>query len=334
MHAFKHRCAMTRFAAALALALGLCEPGMAQGTEASPQAPRCAAIKLFVPYAPGGGTDVSARLFGGKLGEGLKIPVIVENRPGAKSVIAYQALLREPADGCAYLFDNSSHTIQSLYRNLPYDAEKDFQPVAMVEQAPNVLVVNPKFPAKNMAQFVDYVRQHPGKVTYASFGVGTSSHLSGEVLSAAIGAPMVHVPYRGSAPAIADLMAGQVNALFVDPFTAKPLVDAGKVVGLAVVNSRRSPMFADLPSLGELGYTDLSIPGWWGMFASAAAPQAVVADVAQRLRRIAAMPDVAEKVRGLGAEPYVDKPGEFLQIIAKDRARWKKIVAERNIELD
>lgn len=301
---------------------------------ATPSTLSCQAIRIFVPYAPGGGTDVSARLFGGYLGEELKIPVVVENRPGAKSVIAYQALLREPADGCTYLFDNSSNGIQAVYRGLPYDPVRDFKPVAMVEQATNVLVVNPAFPAKTMQEFIDHARRNPGKVSYASFGVGTSSHLSSEILAASAGIEVVHVPYRGSAPAVSDLIGGAVHALIVDPFTAKPLIESGKVRGLAVVGANRSALFPTLPSMGELGYRDLAIPGWWGLFAAANVPDVVVDDVAARLRRIASLPAVREKVEGLGATAYADKPGEFAAIVARDRARWQKVVADRNIALD
>jgi tripartite-type tricarboxylate transporter receptor subunit TctC len=297
-------------------------------------APHCASIRLYVPYAAGGGTDVSARLIGSKLGQSLNIPVIVENRPGAKSVIAYQALLRDPADGCSYLFDNSSHSLQAVYKGLPYDPGKDFKPVSMVAIAPNVFVVTPAFPAKTMQEFIAYAKAHPGKVTYASFGVGSTSHLSGEVLNSAAGINMVHVPYRGSAPAVADLMGNNVQALFVDPLTAKPLIDSGKVRGLAVVGSKRSQAMPDLPSMGELGIDDLSVPGWWGMFARAGVPDAVTNDIAKRLRQITNDPEVREKIAALGAQPYSDAPGEFAATIAKDSARWQKVVKERNLVLE
>lgn len=296
--------------------------------------PHCTAIRLYVPYAAGGGTDVSARLIGGKLGADLKIPVIVENRPGAKSVIAYQALLRDPADGCTYLYDNSSHSLQAVYKGLPYDPAKDFKPVSMVAIAPNVFVVNPAFPAKTMREFIAYAKAHPGKVTYASFGVGSTSHLSGEVLNSAAGIDMVHVPYRGSAPAVADLMGGTVQAIFVDPLTAKPLMDTGKVRGLAVIGAQRVPTAPDLPSMGELGIEDLSVPGWWGLFARAGVPDTVVDDIAARLRRIASDPEVQEKIAALGAQAYSSTPAQFAATIAKDSARWQKVVKERNLVLD
>lgn len=320
----RHGCALA--IAALAIPAG--------GSAVSAQTLRCTAIRLYVPYAAGGGTDVSARLIGSKLGEALKIPVIVENRPGAKSVIAYQALLRDPADGCAYLFDNSSHSLQSVYKGLPYDPAKDFKPVAMVAIAPNIFVVDPKLPVKTMQDFIAYAKQHPGKVTYASFGVGSTSHLSGEVLNSAAGINMVHVPYRGSAPAVADLMGGTVQALFVDPLTAKPLVDSGKVRGLAVIGAERAPAEPDLPSMAELGIADLSVPGWWGLFARAGVPDAVVEELAAQVRRITTNPDVQERIAGLGGQAHAEMPKEFTATIAKDSARWQKVVKERNLVLE
>jgi tripartite-type tricarboxylate transporter receptor subunit TctC len=307
---------------------------LAGNAAAAADALHCATIRLYVPYAAGGGTDVSARLIGSKLGEDLKIPVIVENRPGAKSIIAYQALLRDAADGCSYLFDNSSHSLQPVYVGLPYDPVKDFKPVSMVAIAPNVFVVNPKFPAQTMQEFIAYTKAHPGKVTYASFGVGSTSHLSGEVLNSAAHIDMVHVPYRGSAPAVADLMGGTVQAIFVDPLTAKPLMESGKVRGLAVVGSQRSAVSPDLPSMGELGIDDLSVPGWWGIFAKAGVPDATVNDLANRLRRITNDPEVKERIAGLGAQAYSDTPAQFAATIAKDSARWQKVVKERNLVLE
>ncbi|ANN72355.1 Bug family tripartite tricarboxylate transporter substrate binding protein [Bordetella bronchialis] len=318
--------------AVLACAMVLAATAMPGHADAQP--PQCSAIRIYVPYAAGGGTDVSARLIGGKLGAELKIPVIIENRPGAKSVIAYQALLRDPADGCAYLYDNSSHSLQAVYKGLPYDPAKDFQPVAMVAIAPNVFVVNPGFPAKTMPEFIAYAKAHPGKVTYASFGVGSTSHLSGEVLNSAAGINMVHVPYRGSAPAVADLMGGSVQAIFLDPLTAKPLMDTGKVRGLAVVGAQRVATSPELPSMGELGIDDLSVPGWWGLFAKAGVPAPIVQDMAGRLQRIAADPEVKEKLAALGTQAYSGSPADFAATIAKDSARWRKVVKERELVLE
>ncbi|WP_233234961.1 tripartite tricarboxylate transporter substrate binding protein [Bordetella sp. LUAb4] len=294
----------------------------------------CTTIRFYVPYAAGGGTDVSARLIAAKLGTDLKLPVIVENRPGAKSVIAYQALLRDPADGCSYLYDNSSHSLQSVYKGLPYDPAKDFKPVAMVAQAPNVFVVNPSVPAKTMQEFIAYAKANPGKVTYASFGIGSTSHLSGEVLNSTAGLTMVHVPYRGSAPAVADLMGGTVQAIFLDPLTAQPLMDSGKVRGLAVVGSQRTATAPNLPSMAELGIDDLSVPGWWGVFAKQGVSDAIVNDMADRLRRIASDPEVKQKMAQLGAQAYSDTPQQFAGTIAKDSARWQKVVRDRNLVLE
>ncbi|MDB5860830.1 MAG: hypothetical protein JWQ76_4519 [Ramlibacter sp.] len=292
------------------------------------------AIRIIVPYAPGGGTDVAARLVARKLQESLKQSVIVDNRPGGKSVIAYEALLREPPDGNTFLFNNSSHAIQAAFKGLPYDVLADFTPISPIANSAVVLAVAPDAAARTLAEFIGHVRRNPGKVSFGSFGVGTSSHLYGEILNASAGIDMLHVAYKGSAPALTDLMGGHVQALFVDAIAAKQLTDSGKIRALAITGTKRWQAYPNLPTFGELGYAELGKPGWWGMLASSKVSPRIVARMAEELRRIAAMPDVAAQLTQLGAEAASDTPANFALSVQADAVRWKRIVRDRNLALE
>ena len=292
----------------------------------------CSTVRILVPYAAGGGSDTVARVIASKLNDDLHETVIVDNRPGGKSVIAYQALLRERPDGCTLLLDNSSHSIQAVYKDLPYDPQKDFRPISLVATGPTLLAVSPAFPAANLKAFIEVARKT--RVTYGSYGVGTQSHLDGETLSVDANIPLTHAPYRGSAPALNDLMGGQIQALFVDGLSARSLIKSGRVRAIAAVGQARWKAFPDLPTFGELGYQDLSSPGWWGIFASAKTPPDVVSQIAQALKRITAQPDTQQKMLGIGAEAYSNSPDAFSAEIGVEVSRWRTIVAKRHIVLE
>jgi tripartite-type tricarboxylate transporter receptor subunit TctC len=291
-------------------------------------------VKILVPYAAGGGTDAIARLFSAALNEEFQKTFIVVNRPGGKSQVAYQAAVAEPADGSTLLFDNSSHTLQELYKNLPYDPAKDFVPVSLVSVLSSILVVSPRLGVNTLEEFVAHVRAHPGKINCGSYGVGTISHLQEELLNRAAKIQMVHVPYKGSAPALNDLVGGHIDALFVDALAAQPLVKAGKVKALAAVGNHRAKAYSDLPTFAELNYPELGTPGWVGFFARAGTPQAVLDRLGEALKKIGAIPELAARLQDLGAEPYVSSPTEFADLIRKDAARWKDIVADRGIPIE
>jgi len=302
----------------------------AQSTAAWPSGP----LKLVVPYAAGGGTDIVARLVAAKLAMALGRPVIVDNRPGGRSIIAYEAVLHEPADGQTLLFNNSSHTIQAAYKGLRYDPATDFTPVSEVALAPLVFVVPQSNPSRTVPEFVEWTRKRPGKVAFGSFGVGTASHLAGEILNGAQGIDMVHVAYKGSAPALNDLLGEQIQSMFVDPAAAIPYVKSGRLKALAMTGTRRWKAYADVPTFGELGYKDLSSSGWWGFLAKKGTPPELVNRLAAELKKIVAMPDVAERLEALGAEAFASTPQEFEASIRKDMARWKRVIDERNIVLE
>ena len=308
-------------------------PAMAQtvsGDTTWPSKP----IRIIVPYSPGGGTDVAARLVAQKLQDSLKQTVIVDNRPGGKSIIAYEALLRETPDGYTFLFNNSSHGIQAAYKKLPYDVLADFAPVSPIANSSVVFAVSPNSPAKTLPEFLSYVRENPGKVAFGSFGAGTSSHLYGEILNLAAGIDMLHVAYKGSAPALSDLMGGHVQALFVDAISAKPLAESGKIRALAITGTQRWKAYPNLPTFGELGYKELGTPGWWGFLASKKVPLRIVERMAGEIHKVVAMPEVAAKLGEIGAEAHSDTPANFALTVQADVARWKKIVWDRNLSID
>jgi len=233
-----------------------------------------------------------------------------------------------------FLFNNSSHGIQAAYKSLPYDLLADFTPVSPIAYSSVVLAVAPDSPAKTLPEFIGHVRQHPGKVAFGSFGVGTSSHLYGEILNLSAGIDMLHIAYKGSAPALSDLMGGHIQALFVDAIAAMSVADTGKIRALAITGTKRWKAYANLPTFGELGYTELGSPGWWGFFASSKVPPQIVARMAEELKKVVAMPDVASKLSEIGAEAHSDTPAHFAVTVQADVARWKRIVKERKLSLE
>lgn len=291
-------------------------------------------IRVLIPYSAGGGTDVIARLVTSRLSELLKTPVIVDNRPGGRSIIAYEALLHEPADGYTFVFNNSSHAIQAAYTGLRYDPAKDLMPVTTVALSSILLLVSPSFPAKTMAEFIDYNKKNPGKVSFASFGAGTASHLYGEILNDTAKIDMQHVAYKGSAPALNDLMGNQIQVAFIDAAAAAPFVASGKVRALGITGQQRWKAFPQTPTFGELGYKDMAQAGWWGFVARRGIPAAVIARMTSEISKIVAAPDMAEKMQGLGAEPHVYTNKEFETVVASDMERWKRIVREKNIAME
>lgn len=291
-------------------------------------------IRIIVPYAAGGGTDILARVIASKLSESLGRTVIVENKGGGRTAIGYEAVLQEKADGYTLLFNNSSHNIQAAYKGLRYNPETDFEPVSEVCLSSMLLLVRQDHPARSLAEFITWVKQRPGKVSYASFGVGTASHLAGEILNGEQGVDMTHIAYKGSAPALNDLLGGQVDAFFGDPASAGPYVKSGKLKVLAITGTARSKAFADVPTFGELGYKDLSGDGWMGVVVRAGTPPEIVERLATEFRKIVVMPDVVERIHALGGVPFSSNPKEFAQKVHVDMARWKRVVQTRNLSLE
>jgi len=285
-------------------------------------------IKWVVPFAPGGTTDILARTIGEKLSVTLGQPIIVDNKPGAGGGVGADQVAKSPADGYTIMGGTiSTHAINaSLYSNLPYDPVRDFAPITLIVRVPNMLVVNPELPAKDVRELIALLKASPGKYSFASSGNGTSQHLSGELFKTMTGVEMQHIPYRGSPPALADVVGGQVAMTFDNITTAWPLVKGGKLRALAVTTAKRSPIAPDVPTLAESGLPGYEIGSWQGVFAPAGVSTEIV--------RIINAPDVRQKLMDMGAEPAPNTPEEFAAMVKAEVAKWADVVRKSGAKVD
>ena len=283
------------------------------GAQAWPSKP----IKWAVPFAPGGTTDILARTVGDKLAIALGVPVVIENKPGAGGGIGAEFTAKSAPDGYTIMGGTiSTHAINaSLYSKLPYDPVKDFVPITLIARVPNMLVVNPSVPAKDVKELIALLKANPGKYTFASSGNGTSQHLSGELFKTMAGVEMQHIPYKGSPPALQDVVGGQVTMTFDNITTAWPLAKAGKLRALAVTTANRSAIAPDVPTLAESGLPGFEVGSWQGVFAPAGTPPEIIKRLNMEIVKILNMPEVKEKLIGLGAEPVGNSPEEFSAMV-------------------
>jgi tripartite-type tricarboxylate transporter receptor subunit TctC len=283
-------------------------------------------VRLIVSVASGGPTDMLARLMGHWLSERLGQPFVIENRPGAGGNIGTEAVVRAPADGYTLLMVTSSSAINAtLYEKLNFNFIRDIVPVASIIRAPNVMVVHPSFPAKTVPEFIAYAKANPGKISFASAGIGTSLHLAGELFKMMAGVNMVHVPYRGGAPALTDLLGGQVQAMF-DPTTSlvEP-IRAGKLRALAVTTATRSPVLPDIPTVGEFvpGY---EVSGGQGIGAPRNTPSEIVDRLNKEINAGLADPKIKARLADVGATVFPTSPAEFAKHIVDETEKWAKVV--------
>jgi tripartite-type tricarboxylate transporter receptor subunit TctC len=293
-------------------------------------------IKWIVPFAPGGTTDILARTIGEKLATALGQPVVIENRPGAGGGVGAEFTAKAPPDGYTIMGGTiSTHAINaSLYKSLPYDPVKDFEPITLIARVPNMLVVNPDIPAKNVAELIALLKSSPGKYTFASSGNGTSQHLSGELFKSMAGVDMQHIPYKGSPPALQDVVGGQVTMTFDNITTAWPLAKGGKLRALAVTTAMRSPIAPDVPTLAEAGLAGYEVGSWQGVFAPAGTPPEIVRRLNVEMVKIINMPDVRDKLIGLGAEPVANTPEEFSALVKTEVVKWAGVVKQSGARVD
>jgi tripartite-type tricarboxylate transporter receptor subunit TctC len=290
-------------------------------------------IRLIVPYAVGGGTDGTARIVSAKLTSLLGQSVIVENRPGAGGIIGEEVVAKSPADGYTLLFDAAPFVVNPSLRKLSFDAKKDLAPVSQVMTAPNILVVPANSPFKTFNDFLTYARANPGKLTFASAGIGTGQHLSGELLEAQAKIKMVHVPFSGGGPALVSLLAGQVSCYFANAASATRYVQSGQLRALAVTSEQRSSNLPNVPTIKELGFPNYSVTEWGGMFAPAGTPVAIVNKLAAAVQGAVKDPDVRSKISALGVFPLGSTPVQFSTFVDEEMTRWSALVKANNITL-
>ena len=294
-------------------------------------------VQIVVPYAAGGPVDLSARILAPKLQEALGQPVVVENRVGAGGNIAADHVAKSAPDGHTLVVGAiATHAINpALYPKLPYDPVRDFRHVALLIQVPNVLVVNNDLPVRSVKELIDFSRKNPGKLDFASGSTGSTGHLAGELFKQMTGTYMVHIPYKGSAPATADLVAGRVHLMFDNLASALPSIKAGRVRALAVTTAGRSAFVKDLPTLDESGLKGFDLTTWWGVMAPAKTPEAVVQRLAAEIGRAMQLPDVRERFAAMGSDgPAVRTPAGFTAFVERELKTYAGLVKRSGASVD
>ncbi|WP_374672387.1 tripartite tricarboxylate transporter substrate binding protein [Acidovorax temperans] len=322
------------------LALLACALASATLPAAHAQAPAASwpskPIRWVVPFPPGGAMDAIARTLGEKAGKTLGQPFVIENKPGAGGNIGADFVAKQPGDGYTLMITSiGMATNKPLYGKLSYDPIKDFAPVSLLAVVPNVLVTNATQPdVKTAKDVIAAARKAPGKLTYASAGNGTSIHLAGEVFTSLAQVDMLHVPYKGSGPAVSDLLGGQVNYMFDSITSARPHIESGKLRALGLTTAKRSKSLPNVPTLAEAGLPGYEVSPWFAVFMPAATPKDIVAKVNSALLEAMKDPDVVKRFETIGAEPVGSTPEEMAQHLARESERWTKLIQERGIKLD
>jgi len=291
------------------------------------------AVRVIVPSSPGGGTDISARILAPQLTQFLGQQVIIENRPGAGTMIGGEAVARAAPDGYTLLMGISTLAINpAMYKKVSYDALKDFAPVSLAVSLSNVLVVHPSLPVRNVKDFIALVKPRPGQVNFASAGVGTSPHLSMELFLVMANLKMLHVPYKGSGPGVTDLVAGHVPAMMPNMLSAQPHIKSGRLRALGVTGSKRAPGADNIPTIAEAGVPGYEAVQWYGLLAPAGTPREIVTKLHAGVVRALQNPDVRQRLLNDGAEPVGNSPEEFATYLRAETVKWAKVVQAAGIK--
>jgi tripartite-type tricarboxylate transporter receptor subunit TctC len=294
-------------------------------------------VKVIVPQAPGAGTDITARIFTEALARKFGQPFVIDNRPGANGMLGTEAAAKAPKDGYTLLFTYAAAQVvnQSLYAKVNYDGARDFAAVAQVGAGGNVLIVPPSMPVKDLKEFIAYVKSKPAdELAYGSWGIGSGGHLSMEALVQQAGLKMRHVPYKGTAPMISDLLGGHLQVAFASTATAIPMMQAGKVKALAYSAPTRSSLLPDVPTMNEQG-VKFDLVAWYGLFAPAGTPPAVVNALNQEVNRILQAPDMADKLKAIGLSDWpIKTPEQFGESVRRDIKEWGDLVRKANIKVE
>jgi tripartite-type tricarboxylate transporter receptor subunit TctC len=308
----------------------MAQTAMAQTYPAKP-------IRLIVPYPPGGGTDFFARLVGARMSEHIGQPIVVENRPGAATIIGAEAAAKAPADGYTLLLADSTTLAvnPSLYRKLPYDPQKDFAPISLTARFAMLLVVNPTLDkSKTVKEFIDEAKAAPGKINFASVGAGTTHHLAMELFMQQTGTRLNHIPYKGAAPAVQDLVGGQVPVMFLDLAAGGPQIRAGKIRALAVASRQRIAPLPEVPTVAESGVPGFEAWAWQGLVAPAGTPREALEKVRADYAKAVGDAAVRQKLTEAGVEPLTSSPEELAAYIKSETAKWAEVVKEGNIKVE
>jgi tripartite-type tricarboxylate transporter receptor subunit TctC len=292
-------------------------------------------VTLVVPFASGGTTDIIGRTIGQKLGEALQQPVVVDNRPGAGGTIGAANVARASADGYTFLLATVAHTMApGIYKTLPYDFTKDLDPVGLVALTPNVLLVNPSIPARSVPELIAYIKAHPGKVNYGSAGIGSTEHLSGELFRAMTGTDIAHVPYKGGAPMMTDLIAGQIQMAIETSPSAAPHVRGGKVKALAVTTARRSGAYPGVPTLSEGGVKGYEVTTWYALMAPRGTPPAIEQRVGAELSKLLKAPEVQKRFEEQGVTAGDMSAAQLAAFIRTETEKWTKVTKDAGVKAE
>jgi tripartite-type tricarboxylate transporter receptor subunit TctC len=303
--------------------------GVAEAQDKYPSRP----VRIIVPSPPAGGTDIIARVLAQRFSTVFGQQFIVENRPGAGNMIGIESVARSAPDGYTLLMVPSTLALNSvLYKKVNYDPIKDFAPITIAATAPNVLIVNPSVPAKVLTEFVALAKKKPGELTYGTPGIGTSPHMSMELLKSMAGLEIQHIPYRGTAPAVTDIISGQIHAMFANALTAKPQVDSGKVRALAVSGPKRIEAMPDVPPVAQAGVPGYEAMQWYGLLAPAGTPKDIMVRLHAEAAKALNTADMKEKLATDGAEPVGSTSAEFAALIKSELDKWTKVARAAKIE--
>ncbi|MBA2961774.1 MULTISPECIES: tripartite tricarboxylate transporter substrate binding protein [Ramlibacter] len=310
---------------AAAVLLGAGSAGAQQGFPNKP-------LRIITPYATGSSVDAMARIVGVKLSESLGQPVLVEPRPGANTVIGSEMLVKSPPDGYTLLLVSTTHVLNGLLiHNLPYDTFKDFAPVATIASSELILVASPKVPATNVKELVALAKTKP--LTYATSSAGGPTHLAAELFSSLTGVKLTHIPYKGSGPAVTDLLGGHVDIGWTSPLTVIPHINAGKLKAIAISGNTRGPALPNVPTFSEAGLPGFDMRFWYALLAPAGTPKDIVNRLSSDIAKILVTPDMADKIAAQGAEPFVSSPEQFAAIMRADSARYEKVIKGAGIKV-
>jgi tripartite-type tricarboxylate transporter receptor subunit TctC len=292
-------------------------------------------VRVVVPYPPGGPTDIVARVLFQQVAESTGQQFVIDNRAGAGGNIGAEHVAKSPADGYTVLIGTTAHAINmSLFKSLNYDVQKDLAPVSLLTQGPLVLVTHPQFPANSVKELIDMAKAKPGSLNFASSGNGQSTHLSAELFNSMAGTKMVHVPYKGSAPALSDLMTGQVGIMFDTTLSAMPFVRAGKLKALGVTSPQRTPAAPEVPTIAESGLPGYEVFAWNGVFVPAGTPKAIVAQLNEEIRKAMQLPQVRDKFSAQGFAASWNTPDQFGVFVRNEVDKWARTVKASGATLD